>query len=139
MIRLAVLEDAARIYEIYCGYLNKQVQSECKYNLESFELYIDSEHVNIHVYENNSIIIGFILTFDMVDWGFIEVVSVDPAHRRKGIASQLIKHVIQHPKPLWFVIESCYNLSDNGVDTLLKNTGFQPSSQRTEWVYKVTS
>ena len=115
--------------------LNKKTAAGCKYNIDSFNLYIKSNQVELLVYDFSGCVVGFILTFDMVDWGFIEVVAVKPEFRRAGIGKKLINHVIAHKKPQWFVTETCYNKIDRGVKKFITECGFVPSHQRTEWVY----
>jgi len=77
--------------------------------------------------------LGFILFFDHVTWGYIELLCVSKYHRNKNVGKSLLNSVNNKK---WGVVELCCLVDDVETIKFTKKCGFIPSNQITEWYYK---
>ncbi len=130
MIRIATISDVEDILRIY-SFINIKLMNSVKNTEYDFIKYV--ENGNINVYEDKNEICGFVLFFDHITWGYIELLCVDPKNRLSGIGEKLINSVNDDK---WGVVEVCCHLSDEESNLFVKKCGFDLSNQETTWYVK---
>ena len=130
MIRIATTSDVNDIFRIYNNINIKSMIDRVKNTKHDFSKYI--ENGNINVFDSGGVI-GFVLFFDHITWGYIELLCVDPQNRLDGVGKKLIDSI---NNPNWGVVETCCHLSDMDSNLFVRKCGFVPSNQETVWYVK---
>lgn len=109
MIRQATCKDAAAIKALWTT--AKQETNE-SYETEDFiKLIAAKERCFVYVYEENDSIIGLAILYDMVIWGYLDVLFVHPEYRNGLIGPRLFLEVKKKGRELgWQNISTCHQV-----------------------------
>lgn len=137
MIRKARFLDIPYIVSIYSQRNYTDMITDCKYTARDFYLHMKEGLIYVYENENNDSkiknIIGFVLYYDHITWGYIEIICVDEKYRNKGIGNDLLNSVTNIK---WSNVELCCHLTDVDMIEYFEKRGFVCSNQKTEWLYK---
>jgi len=132
MIRIATISDVSSILNVYTHIHTKSMINRVKNTEYDFTKYV--ENGNINVYEDTlDGVCGFVLFFDHITWGYIEMLCVSPKNRLSGIGRKLLNSVSNNS---WGVVEVCCHLFDEESNLFVKKCGFEKSNQETTWYVK---
>jgi ribosomal protein S18 acetylase RimI-like enzyme len=128
IIRRAKVIEAPLIFQLCSEELYQGVRSSVQYKLEDFELAVRRNaqcQVIVAIQEYH--LVGFLLAYDMLTWGYADLICVKGTLRGKGIAQQLVEFLeVQAPKH-WQYLEFCYDPNDKSVSRLVEKAGFLPN------------
>jgi len=93
-----------------------------------------SPYSHIWVFEEQTLVIGYICTWFIQDEGQIVNVAVLPEYRRQGVGSMLVRHVLQEAKRQRIQVLSLEVRSSNrAAFDLYTRFGFQPAAVRKQY------
>lgn len=77
-------------------------------------------------------IVGMILWYDLLVWGHVDILFVDPEFRRKGIGAKLWK-TTNKTRFYEIGVEACFNPDDQEVGAFLSSVGLDLPTGVTHW------
>lgn len=133
MIRKMEIRDADKVYEIenasfFEPWSKKQLIKEL----------MDDTLLKHYVYELDGEVVGFYIASKVLDLVEIFTIAVDENHRQKGIASELLRHLIDKSKEsgtseIWLEV-SVKNIK---AISLYENFGFEKDGIRKNYYQKL--
>jgi ribosomal protein S18 acetylase RimI-like enzyme len=137
-VRRATAVDANRIQELYANHRNSAVVLGLTYESSDWRLYLGAPHVSLLVAEDCGLIQGFLLGYDLVNWGYVETLVVDNETRRQGIGSSLLEAFERVGLGRWVAVELCLDPNDRNLADWVSRQGFV-KPDLVEWRVKLTS
>lgn len=123
MIRKATLEDCESILELY-----NKIDShtpELAYIKDDFIGYVKSDKCLVLVAEDNDSVVGFLLAYDHDNWGYIDILIVDPLYRNKGHGTQLLNAIWHFAPDCWVMAELCSDAVNADLNKFLDNHKYE--------------
>jgi ribosomal protein S18 acetylase RimI-like enzyme len=117
VIRLATLTDVPTVVELNSvGRNHPDGTVGVKYSESDFVAYCEKSHVIFLVAEAKERIVGYLLAFDHVSWGYLDVLCIHPEYRDKSVGSQLIAF-LEFLGGLrgWDLVELCRDEADTRI------------------------
>ena len=130
-IRSARSHDAMTIQNIYDEVVPHDVAG-LKYRVTDWPLYVTAPQALLliaHVRGNPA---GFILGYDLVNWGLIDVLAVTPEWRRAGVGTALVNAFEQHGRGRWVASELATDPEDEDLRRFLHDRGYTVAGT-TDW------
>ncbi|VVB75731.1 Acetyltransferase (GNAT) family protein [Candidatus Tiddalikarchaeum anstoanum] len=132
-------EDIPEIYRLYTKETNLGHDFEpILHKIKDFYDYLKNKQSILLVYKIEGEVAGFTLLYDMISWGYLDIICINKKYRNKGIASKLIEHALDIRHEAWESLEACYFEGDNGVESFFKKNNFTLNKKPTIWVAKDT-
>lgn len=122
--RLARAEDVAEIHAIYLTNRSVEDVVGVDYEKDDWAAFLSAPHTILIVAEEEGKVVGFLLGYDLRTWGYIDVLVVDHAARRKGIGSDLVKRFEGHGEARWGLVETCVDVRDMDTQAFAKKLDF---------------
>lgn len=96
------------------------------------------------VYQEDNIVKGVSVTFDMITWGYMDALGIDPEQNHKGIGKAMMEANFKASVERgWKSFELCYDLENQSAANFCKSLGMAPSEigkqgmpTQTVWLYK---
>ncbi len=129
-VRDASSKDVPAITHIFNSYRNdSQPGRVADYEEEDFAAYIGVPHCKLLIAEAwapelRGTILGFALAYDMVTWGYLDILCVRPEHRGHNIGSHLLSCLETGYADRWGELEVCYYEDDDIIEGYLKRRGY---------------
>jgi ribosomal protein S18 acetylase RimI-like enzyme len=139
-LRLATRHDLDQIVDIFNTSRNDPRDGmEVEYRKHDFAAYLDATHCLLVVAYEPAIIgasgldyeflateriLGFCLAYDLVTWGFVDILCVRPEARKMGIGSELLHWIEDLYDHRWGAIELCYNGYDPQLHQFVRKHGY---------------
>ncbi|WP_162140168.1 GNAT family N-acetyltransferase [Haploplasma axanthum] len=106
MIRKAENKDVVRIYELlkqiaklhYNLYPDFFPNDEAKYNINEVSQLVNNEKIEIFVYLENEIVLGYLIGWYENDYFFVDDLCVDEKARGKNIGKKLMVYIDEEVK-----------------------------------------
>lgn len=131
MVRKSTINDLTSILYIYEQINVKYMVDDVKNTKDDFISYINNGIINVY---DDGVIKGFVLFFNHVTWGYIELICVNMKYRGCGIGELLVNSV---KNDNWNQVETCCFIDDDSTINVFKKYKFKRSNQITDWYYKI--
>ena len=137
-ITRASREDVPEIYRLYSEEMNQGHGFEPTplYELDDFYDYLKDPRVIILVSKEEKNLAGFIISYDLLDWAYMDVVCVAKNFRGKNIGGRLIDELFKI-NPKLESIEACYYSDDVIMENFFKKNKIEFNRKPMIWVVKV--
>lgn len=135
--REANTADIRNIYHIYKNEVINDVLLKVQYQENDFQKILDNtEKAELLVAHINNNLVGFLLAFDHITWGYVDILYVKPEYRKKGAAKVLIATLMER-RSGWQVIELCYDSDDDESGMAANKLDFKNLNKtQYKWAYK---
>ena len=131
-IRPARRDDAQIIQEIYTACVPVDVAG-LTYEVSDWPLYVGVAHVHLLIAETKEgEVVGFLLGYDLVNWGYIDILVVRHSARGKGAGAALIASFEKRAEGRWVASELAVDPEDVELWVFLKGRGYTKAGT-TEW------
>lgn len=135
-IQKAKPRHAADLADLYLNHTFKGANGPLLYDEEDFRRIIEAPHVRAVVAEAQGRAVGVALAFDMVIWGYIDLLVVHKDWRIHGLGKKLVEEI---PTDGWWALELCHLAELEGLGKMAERIGFQACGKSWTWRHKQIS
>jgi ribosomal protein S18 acetylase RimI-like enzyme len=133
VIRPGRRQDAKAIQALYESSVPKTTAG-LAYEESDWRLYVGRPHVRLIVAEGrlDRGVVGMLLGYDLVNWGYCDVLVVSEKARKLGIGSRLLAAFECSGEDHWVASELAVDQEDEGLRAFVKKHGYAEAGT-TEW------
>ena len=125
MIRRARFRDAAAIQEIYAADRDEEDVIGTSFTLADWASYVGIPHIILLVAEEAGRIEGFIMGYDLYDWGLMETIVVRRDARGGNLGGQLMDAFIAVGDDRWVAAEMVIDPDNSRLRRFADRVGFK--------------
>jgi len=131
VIRPALARDAPAIQSLYESSVPKTTAG-LAYEEGDWKLYVQWPHVQLFVAEQFDSLVGVLLGYDLVNWGYCDVLVVSEKARSLGVGTNLLLAFERSCEGRWVASELAVDREDEGLREFVKKRGYAEAGM-TEW------
>lgn len=123
-------EHAPWLATLYKDHTFPGANGPLTYSADDFRRIARAANAQLTVAEADGIPIGCVLVFDMVVWGYVDLVVVHADWRGRGVLQDMMAAIRTHG---WMAVELCHLTSEKRLGLMAQRLGFQACGDGWTW------